>query len=156
MQEELEVSEEIRAGSESTDIRVGKHKGNLVAVTARAISPKNNPDWIRQVRNMPVIFLSEGRSECLFQGFCKQVILWSKLSHPNVLKLLGAYGDMEKGPLTTVSEWVTGGDIMEYTKHNPANRLELVSNSIFFPHKFLPLSQVTAPWSGTGSEVPAR
>ncbi|KAF9789124.1 kinase-like domain-containing protein, partial [Thelephora terrestris] len=58
--------------------------------------------------------------------FCKQVILWSKLSHPNVLKLLSAYGDMEKGPLTTVSEWVTGGDIMEYTKHNPANRLALL------------------------------
>lgn len=75
--------------------------------------------------------------DILFQGFCKEVVLWSKLSHPNILKLFGAFGDMEKGPLTTVSEWVAGGDIMEYIKHNPVNRLELVRN---FPSSALEIS----------------
>lgn len=126
MQEELEASDEISAGSESTDIRVGKYKGNLVTVATRAISPKNNPDWIRQVCSVFIISPSEADGRVSFQAFCKQVVLWSKLSHPNVLKLLGAYGDMEKGPLTTVSGWTEGGDIMEYIKHNPVNRLELV------------------------------
>lgn len=107
IKEKLEISDERRSGSESNDTRMGKHNGNLVAVTTRAISPKNNPDWIRQ-------------------GFCKEVILWRKLSHPNILKLFGAYGDMEKGPLATVSEWVAGGNIVEYIKHNSVNRLELL------------------------------
>lgn len=65
----------------------------------------------------------------LFQGFCKQVILWSKLCHPNILKLLGVLGDMDQGQLITVSEWMAGGHIIEYIKHNSVNRLELVHYS---------------------------
>ena len=62
----------------------------------------------------------------LFQLFCKQVVLWSTLSHPNVLELVGVQGDMEKGQFVTVSEWMMHGNIMDYIKENHANRLELV------------------------------
>ena len=60
------------------------------------------------------------------QRFCKEVVLWGTLSHPNVLKLAGVYGDMAKGQFTTVSEWMEHGNIMEYIDKNHTNRLELV------------------------------
>jgi len=53
------------------------------------------------------------------------VILWSTLSHPNVLKLTGVY-NVWQGQLTTVSEWMKHGTIMDYIKYNHTNRLELV------------------------------
>lgn len=68
--------------------------------------------------------------------FSKQVILWSKLSHPNVLKLLGVHGEMEKGQFVTVSDWMERDNIMEYTLRNATNRLELVSDSLHRLHPF--------------------
>ena len=50
-------------------------------------------------------------------------MIWKTLRHPNVLPLLGFVGDQ----LTTVSEWMTNGDINEFMETHPdANRLELV------------------------------
>jgi serine/threonine protein kinase len=70
-------------------------------------------------------------STILLQQFCKEVILWNTLSHPNVLKLVGVQGDMEKGQFTTVSEWMAHGSIMEYINNNHVNRLELVCDFTF-------------------------
>ena len=70
------------------------------------------------------------------QQFCKEIVLWSTLSHPNVLKLTGVWGDMEKGQFITVSEWMAHGNIMEYLKKNPVNRLELVRDSTSLPTQF--------------------
>ena len=63
----------------------------------------------------------------LFQQFCKEVILWSTLSHPNVLKLLGTQEGMEAGKFVTVSEWMKHGNIVQYIENYPVNRLDLVS-----------------------------
>ena len=60
------------------------------------------------------------------QQFYKEVILWSTLSHPNVLGLVGAQEDIKKRQLVVVSERMMYGNIMEYIKENHANRLELV------------------------------
>jgi len=65
------------------------------------------------------------------QQFCKEVVLWSTLSHPNVLKLAGVKGDMDKGQFITISEWMTHGNIMEYIKKNSVNRLKLVHGTAF-------------------------
>ena len=48
------------------------------------------------------------------------------MSHPNILKLVGVRGDMDQGQFITISEWMAHGNIMEYIRKNPANRLELV------------------------------
>ena len=53
-------------------------------------------------------------------------MIWNTLSHPNVLKLVGVHGDMNKGQFITVSEWMAHGNVMEYIKRNHVNRLELV------------------------------
>jgi len=65
------------------------------------------------------------------QRFYKEVILWSTLSHPNVLKLLGVKEDVEKREFITVSEWMEHGTIMDYIEHKHANRLQLVRSFTF-------------------------
>ena len=48
------------------------------------------------------------------------------VSHPHALKLTGLQVDVEKGQFATVSEWMAHGNIMDYIRTNPVNRLELV------------------------------
>ena len=71
-------------------------------------------------------------SNILLQQFCKEVILWNTLSHPNVLKLVGVQWDMERGQFVTVSEWMAHGNIMEYIQKNHTNRLDL-ARAFAFP-----------------------
>ena len=70
------------------------------------------------------------------QIFCKGVVLWNTLSHPNILKLVGVQGDMEAGLFTTVSKWMEHGSIMDYIETNHANRLELVRAFTFLTMSF--------------------
>ena len=65
-------------------------------------------------------------SAILLQRFYREVVLWSTLSHPNILGLVGVQEDMERGQFVTVSEWMEHGTIMEYIESNHINRLELV------------------------------
>jgi len=74
---------------------------------------------------------SDAVSTILPQQFCKEVVLWSTLSHPNVVKLTGVHGDMRKGQFITVSEWMSHGNIMEFIENNHTNRLELVCGITF-------------------------
>ena len=60
------------------------------------------------------------------QRFCREVILWNSLSHPNILKLTGVLGSIDTFNFSTVSEWMTHDTIMKYTKTADANRLQLV------------------------------
>lgn len=71
------------------------------------------------------------------------VVLWSKLSHPNILKFLGAHEDTQRKKLTTISKWMTNGDIVRYIEYNSVNRLELVRSSAFPP----PHPDFTILWS---------
>jgi serine/threonine protein kinase len=59
------------------------------------------------------------------QRFCKEVITWNALSHPNVLPLLGVV--MNSRRFVMVSEWMENGNINEFVKtHRDANRIKLV------------------------------
>lgn len=58
-----------------------------------------------------------------WQKFCKEVVLWKSLEHPNVLPLLCVGIE----PLVMISEWMTNGNVIEYIKQNPeADRIALV------------------------------
>jgi len=62
--------------------------------------------------------------------------MWKRLTHPNVLPLLGVTID----PLQLVSNWMSGGDLPEYIeKHPGADRLGLVGfpSVMFIQHLFL-------------------
>ena len=62
------------------------------------------------------------------QRFCKEVVTWKSLRHPNVLPLVGV--TMSEGQLAMVSDWMVNGNINDFVKAHPdANRLELVGLS---------------------------
>jgi len=69
------------------------------------------------------------------QSFCKEVVAWKTLRHPNVLPLLGV--TMTDTQFVMVSEWMGNGNINAFVKaHTNVNRLELVRFS------FRPLSSL--------------
>ena len=63
------------------------------------------------------------------QKFCKEVVAWKTLQHPNVLPLIGV--TMTDTQFTMVSDWMVNGNINSFVKTYPdVNRLELVSSSL--------------------------
>ncbi|KAF9780768.1 kinase-like domain-containing protein [Thelephora terrestris] len=59
--------------------------------------------------------------------FCKEVITWNALRHPNVLPLLGVA--MSENRFFMFSVWMENGNIKEFTAaHQDANRLQLLED----------------------------
>ncbi|KAF9792050.1 kinase-like domain-containing protein [Thelephora terrestris] len=60
--------------------------------------------------------------------FCKEVILWKSLNHPNILGLVGVcrWDNTPEARLTMVSPWMSNGNITEYTKNNACQRMQLL------------------------------
>ena len=50
------------------------------------------------------------------QDFCREVIIWKRLSHPNILPLFGA--TMDGGKYRMVSPWVGDKNIVEFLREN--------------------------------------
>jgi len=66
------------------------------------------------------------------QRFCREIIGWKRLSHPNILPLLGVSVSADPQNFRIVSDWMRNGNVMEYTRSNPeVNRLRLVSPPVF-------------------------
>ena len=66
------------------------------------------------------------------QKFCKEVVTWKALHHPNVLPLLGV--TMTETRFVMVSEWMINGNINEFVKAEiNADRLALVCFSFGAP-----------------------
>ncbi|KAF9789243.1 kinase-like domain-containing protein [Thelephora terrestris] len=107
LSDEIEIEDKVLANGGFADVRIGKHKGQYVAVKTLRIAAT---DDLRKIRKQ----------------FCKEVVLWSTLCHPHVLKLKGVYGDMEKGKFITISEWMIHGNIMNFIEGNSVNRLQLL------------------------------
>ncbi|KAG5335134.1 hypothetical protein C0989_002325 [Termitomyces sp. Mn162] len=55
--------------------------------------------------------------EFLLKRFSKEVILWSQLSHPNILPMYGLY--RFRNGLCFVAPWMDNGEISVYLKQNP-------------------------------------
>ena len=124
------------------DIKPGRYRECDVAVKVLRVAKSDNFEKIRKVSGKRAFFFClfcsvnkydalTIRDQSMHQQFCKEVILWNSLSHPNVLKLKGVVGDMEQYQFATVSEWMMHGNIMEYIRKNATNRLELVGVSAF-------------------------
>ena len=73
------------------------------------------------------------------QRFCKEVIAWKALRHPNTLPLLGV--TMTDNWFVMVSKWMKNGNVIDFLKDKHADRLELV-------RLILPFSSSTADDSG--------
>ena len=72
------------------------------------------------------------------QRLCREVLIWKRLSHPNVLPLLGVSVSKSPQHFRIISEWMPNGNVMEYIKSNPeANRLRLVRSASYIPREVL-------------------
>ena len=61
----------------------------------------------------------------LVQKFCREVVTWKTLRHPNVLPLIGVM--MTGTQFAMVSEWMENGNINDFVKGHPdVDRFELV------------------------------
>lgn len=69
--------------------------------------------------------------------FCKEVLLWKRLNHPNILPFHGAA--VNQNQFCMVSPWMENGNVLSYTRKNPdANRLRLlvdVASGLKFLHR---------------------
>ena len=69
------------------------------------------------------------------QGFCRDVITWKRLSHSNVLELIGVM--MDDNGYSMVSPWMDNGSIVGFLKETPeANPLKLERTVFHFMHLF--------------------
>jgi len=75
--------------------------------------------------------------EKLLQRLFQEIVIWRRLSHPNVLPVLGV--SQNPFPLCVITEWMVDGNIVDFTaKYPEVNRLRLVrpisvSSSVFKP-----------------------
>jgi len=133
---EIEVSDELLASSGFADLRSGRYREHLVAIKTLRITAWDDYGKIRKV-STNVGHPGHARvSTFTLQRFCKEVVLWSTLSHPNILKLVGVQEDVKRRQFSIVSEWMSRGNIMEFIEVNHANRLELVRGTTI-PRHFL-------------------
>ena len=152
--EEIDVPDEIRVPSGGfADIRIGTYMGHRVAVKTMRIAIQDDFLKIRKVNIHDILGYLEYSSDHPSQKFCKEVILWNTLLHPNILKLAGVQGDMDQGKLITISEWMPHGNIMEYVQKNYVNRLELVRGFTIPATPLTEVRQIVA-WGSPGSALP--
>ncbi|KAF8996202.1 kinase-like domain-containing protein [Cyathus striatus] len=69
--------------------------------------------------------------EKLLKAYAKEAILWSQLSHPNLLPFYGIYhlGD-EHGRICLVSPWMENGNVVEYIQRFPYTSRPLLLRDI--------------------------
>lgn len=72
----------------------------------------------------------------IYSGFCREVVAWKHLRHPNILPLLGV--TINDDQFAMVSEWMDNGNITEFVqKDYDANRIALladVANGLEYMH----------------------
>ena len=107
------------------DVWKGEYQGCDVAVKVLRVYSTSDLTKIKSVsRHIPAKTVCHP-ADAHEQKFCKEVVTWSALRHPNVVSLLGVTTD--KDQFAMVSEWMTNGNINEFTKaHGEVNRFELV------------------------------
>ncbi|KAF9789247.1 kinase-like domain-containing protein [Thelephora terrestris] len=104
-------SAQLQTSGGFADIKQGWYDGHMVAVKTMRVAVTDDFDKLRK-------------------QFCKEVIIWNSLSHPNVLKLLGVLSGFEGHQFATVSEWMVHGNIMEYIRKHSTNRLSLLHGAV--------------------------
>ncbi|KAF9259169.1 kinase-like protein, partial [Marasmius fiardii PR-910] len=69
----------------------------------------------------------EHKRQELKTDFCKEVLIWTRLSHPNVVPLIGVCAELFEDDCCIVSAWMSNDDIISFLKRNPDhNRLQSI------------------------------
>ena len=116
------------------DVWKGRHKGSPVCIKAFRVYTPENLANIKQVGNK--ISRSTCASDDPRKRLFHEIVIWRRLSHPNVLPVLGVSPKLF--PLCIVSEWMIDGNIMDFvSKHPEVNRLRLVREISVFLSRIL-------------------
>ena len=151
--EKTMATEKVHISGGFWEIRLGTLNDSVIAVKTPMLTTTTDIEKIREVSQEVASLLMS--LKCSVQRFCRGVILWNSLSHPNVLKFTGVLGSIDTFNFSTVSEWMTHGTITRYleTMTNNVNRLELVCPVSDFSLCSVLNSVNLATWSGPRSEV---
>lgn len=126
------------------DVWMGRHGNRKVAVKALRISSADDIRKLKKASNMQSMILEHSDKLYLTsvtQQFFKEVLVWKRLSHLNVLPFLGVTTTSER-LYCMASSWMDNGTIMNYIlRHPQANRIALVcisyDNASLNPTKFI-------------------
>lgn len=127
LQQELIRVGIVRCYGGFADVSEGVYMGRPVAIKRLRFGTKEASNKIFKVPQI-VTYPLTYRCSPQIKRFCQEIIGWKRLSHPNVLPLLGAYVSTDPQCFRIVSDWMRNGNVMEYARSNPVvNRLQLVS-----------------------------
>ena len=107
------------------DVWEGIYIDKRVAMKALRMYKENDVQKVKKVTH-PVLLISLITiANYRHQMFCKEVVLWKRISHPNIVPFLGV--SEGPAPLCMVSEWMSNGNVRDYVGKNPeTSRLQLV------------------------------
>ena len=117
-----------------SDVSDGEYQGCAVAIKHLKTN-KGGSDRIFKVFSTSAV---DHHCSLPSQRFCREIIAWKHLSHPNILPLLGVSISANTHRFHILTEWMPNGNIMQYAESNPAaNRLRVVSTLPTFFAAFL-------------------
>ena len=119
------IGDEPAAYGGFADVWEGTHCDTKVCIKALRVTLNDDPA-LAKVRTSTPFFVSTEEHLWALQSFFKEVIIWKRLRHPNIVSFIG----VTTKPLQMVSEWMPNGTLTKYVENNPsANRIGLVSGS---------------------------
>ncbi|KAG8957609.1 hypothetical protein FRC03_009975 [Tulasnella sp. 419] len=81
-----------------------------------------------RIRHSATSAKAKETEERLNMRFMREVLLWKRLKHPNIVPLLGLTLDAQSSP-TLISPWYPHGNVIQYLQSNPeADRTSLASD----------------------------
>ncbi|KAF9785442.1 kinase-like domain-containing protein [Thelephora terrestris] len=105
--DEAITRERTHISSSTWEVRRGTLNGSAIAIKTPRFTATTDAEKIRE-------------------RFCREVILWNTLSHPNILKLKGVLGSINTSNFSTVTDWMPRETLKQYIEENDVNRLELL------------------------------
>ncbi|KAF9261240.1 kinase-like protein [Marasmius fiardii PR-910] len=61
----------------------------------------------------------ERKRNKMIDDFCQEALIWTQLSHPNVLQLLGVNTKLFGGNFCLISPWMDNGDVINFLQKTP-------------------------------------
>jgi hypothetical protein len=112
------------------DVWKGIYDGRDVAVKSLRIFVKGDLQKVINVSSCCRVWRLTHRR--VVETFCREVITWKTLRHPNILPLIGA--KLSKNEFTMISEWMINGNINDFIQAHPnVNRVKLVGFALEIP-----------------------
>ena len=110
------------------EIWKGKFRDHQVCLKVVKIYKQSRVDRLLKVCSSHFSCNNNDFDFIYFQVFAKEAILWSRLSHPNLLPFYGIYYlEDNHGRVCLVSPWMNNGNIKDYLPENPrVDRILLV------------------------------